>query len=47
MPDHLRLYRQRIERDETYIKTLAAGCTSLWADVQARLNRLQSMKEAA
>ena len=47
MPPHLRLYRQRIERDEAYIQTIAEACASLWEEVQTRLDRLQSMKEAA
>lgn len=47
MPAHLRLYRQRIPRDEAYIKTIAEACASLWDEVQTRLDRLQSMKEAA
>lgn len=35
MPPHLRLYRQRIERDDKYIATLADACASLWDEVQA------------
>ena len=35
MPIHLRLYRQRIERDDKYIATLADACASLWEEVQA------------
>lgn len=34
MPPHLRLFRQRIPRDDTYIATLADACESLWAEVQ-------------
>lgn len=40
MPEHLRLYRQRIKRDEAYIEQLAAACESLWAEVQTYLNYL-------
>ena len=47
MPPHLRLYRQRVPRDEAYIKTIAEACASMWDEVQELLNRLQSMKEAA
>jgi len=35
MPIHLRLYRQRIERDDKYIATLTEACASLWEEVQA------------
>jgi hypothetical protein len=35
MPPHLRLYRQRIERDQKYIDTLASACESLWREVQS------------
>lgn len=35
MPPHLRLYRQRIHRDDKYIATLAEACASLWEEVTA------------
>ena len=44
---HLRLYRQRIERDHAYIASLAEACESLWNEVSALLASLESMKEAA
>jgi hypothetical protein len=47
MPAHLRLYRQRIERDPQYIETLAQACASLWDEVSALLASLESIKEAA
>lgn len=40
MPEHLRLYRQRIHRDEKYIEQLAAACESLWAEVQTYITYL-------
>lgn len=40
MPEHLRLYRQRIHRDEKYIEQLANACESLWAEVQTYINYL-------
>ncbi|SEJ54779.1 lambda exonuclease family protein [Frateuria terrea] len=40
MPEHLRLYRQRIKRDEAYIEQLAAACESLWAEVQTYITYL-------
>lgn len=40
MPEYLRLYRQRIPRDEAYIEQLAASCESLWAEVQTYINYL-------
>jgi YqaJ-like recombinase protein len=46
MPEHLRLYRQRIVRDEAYIATLAAACESLWAEVQSLLEQLNERKAA-
>ena len=41
MPEEHRLYRQRIERDETYIATIASACESLWAEVHAYLSFLK------
>jgi len=40
MPPHLRLYRQRIERDDKYIASLADACASLWAEVQVLIRFL-------
>jgi hypothetical protein len=40
MPPHLRLYRQRVMRDQAYIDQLTAACESLWAEVQGYLNQL-------
>lgn len=40
MPDGLRLYRQRIARDDAYIAKLAAACESLWAEVQSYIKFL-------
>lgn len=40
MPPHLRLYRQRIPRDDKYIATLAEACESLWAEVQSYIQYL-------
>lgn len=45
MPEHRRLYRQRVMRDEAYIAMLAEHSHSLWAEVQAAVTYL--MKEAA
>lgn len=45
-PPHLRLYVQRVERDEEYIAKLADACLSLEAEVQAIVTQLQQ-KEAA
>lgn len=42
MPPHLRLYRQRIQRDQAYIDQLTAACKSLWVEVQSYLNQLNS-----
>lgn len=47
MPPHLRIYCQRIARDQAYIDTLAEACASLWAEVQSLLNELEAMKCAA
>lgn len=41
MPEEHRLYRQRIERDEAYIATLASACESLWEEVHACLSFLK------
>lgn len=41
MPRHLRLYRQRIPRDDKYIATLAEACASLWEEVQKYMRYLQ------
>lgn len=47
MPEHLRLYRQRVERDETYIAKLAEACASMWEEVQGLIRHLNSRPEAA
>lgn len=43
MPEHLRLYRQRIQRDEEYIGRLAEACASLWGEVNSYLAALKKM----
>ncbi|GLQ96430.1 lambda exonuclease family protein [Dyella mobilis] len=40
MPEHLRLYHQRIDRDEEYIAKLADACNSLWVEVMEALKFL-------
>lgn len=45
-PAALRLYVQRVDRDESYIAKLADACLSLEAEVQAIVSQLQQ-KEAA
>ncbi|MFQ6309878.1 lambda exonuclease family protein [Lysobacter capsici] len=45
-PPHLRLYIQRVERDEPYIAKLADACISLDAEVRAIVDQLNH-KEAA
>lgn len=45
-PASLRLYVQRVNRDEDYIAKLEGACLSLEAEVQAIVNQLQQ-KEAA
>lgn len=37
MPEHARLYIQRIERDQAFIDGLAVACESMWAEVQEML----------
>lgn len=44
-PPHLRLYVERVERDDAYIARLESACLQMEADVQAILNQLK--KEAA
>lgn len=46
MPPHLRLYRQRVQRDDAYIATLADASASLWAEVQDYLQQLNQRKAA-
>ena len=43
MPPNLRLYIQRIPRDEVYIAMLTKHCQSLWDDVQAIMAKLQKL----
>lgn len=45
-PPHLRLYVQRVERDEAYIAKLEAACLSLEAEVRAIVER-HTLREAA
>lgn len=46
--EHLKLYRQRIERDDAYIsKTLEPGVLAFLAEVQAKVDLFMSFKEAA
>lgn len=40
-PEHLRLYVQRVPRDDEYIVKLEAACLEMEADVQAILNTIQ------
>ena len=40
-PPHLRLYVQRVPRDDEYIERLAAACIQMEADVQAILSEIQ------
>lgn len=44
---HLKLYRQRIERDDAYIAQLEKGVLAFLAEVQAKADLFQSLKEAA
>lgn len=46
MPEHLRLYRQRIKRDDAYIEQLAAACESMWSEVQTYINYLNQRAAA-
>ncbi len=45
-PPHLRLYVQRVKRDDAYIAKLADACLSFEAEVQALVRKLEH-KEAA
>jgi hypothetical protein len=47
MPANLRLYVQRIDRDDKYIAELASACESLWAEVQRRISYLTTWAAAA
>jgi hypothetical protein len=40
MPEHLRLYRFRVERDEIFIRKLRDACISMWIEVQEFLEAL-------
>lgn len=40
-PPHLRLYIQRIPRDDSFIAKLESACLAMEADVQAILNQIQ------
>ena len=40
-PPHLRLYVQRVPRDDAYIERLAAACIQMEADVQAILSEIE------
>lgn len=43
MPEKLRLYVQRIERDQDYIADMSAKCAALWAEADALLEQLQKL----
>jgi len=45
--EHLKLYRQRIERDEAYIAQLEKDVLAFLAQVQAKVDLFQAFKEAA
>lgn len=45
--EHLKLFRQRIERDEAYIAQLERDVMAFLAQVQAKVDLFQSFKEAA
>ena len=40
-PPHLRLYVQRVQRDDEYIQRLESACVQMEADVQAILSEIQ------
>jgi hypothetical protein len=40
-PEDLRIYIQRVERDEEYIQRLEAACLLMEADVQEIINTIQ------
>lgn len=49
-PSHLRLYVQRVHRDEAFIADMDAECLQFWAEVQQilkRLNKTNTTSEAA
>lgn len=39
-PAHLRLYVQRVERDDAYIQQIESDCLSAWEEVQAAVEQL-------
>jgi hypothetical protein len=45
MPEHLRLYTFRVERDEAYIATLAVEVMAFLGEVEELYNRLKAIKE--
>lgn len=45
-PPHLRLYIERVQRDESYISNLAENCVSLEAEVQQIVSTLEERKAA-
>ena len=47
MPENLRLYVQRIPRDDEYIATLQTACAQMWREVQELLAILENRSEAA
>jgi putative phage-type endonuclease len=47
MPEHLRLYIERIKRDDAYIAELAAECLRFEAEVKRDLESLLLMRKAA
>lgn len=44
-PPELRLYVQRVDRDDTFIKQLEAACLEMEADVQAILDTIHNRKQ--
>lgn len=47
MPAHLRLFVQRIQRDDVYIQRLAKEVADFLAEVEVYLTKLSQLKEAA
>lgn len=47
MPEHLRLFVQRIDRDDVYIAKLAEACASLHTTAETMVAQLQQLKAAA
>lgn len=47
MPKDLRLYVQRINRDDDYIKQLSKSCDALWIEAQEMVSKLIEKRKAA